>query len=686
MVAQELLSAAALESQRNAFGFSGLPYYDAEKLNWRFHSGDNADWAKAEFADSTWAKASPSTITDDANRSPEFARARIGWFRLHIRADSSLHKQSIMLVLSLFGAAEVYVDGNVVGQYGQPSAELASELVANVSRFTLQSSLLQLRADTPHVLAIRYSFAHYDDYMAKPYRGVLISLPTGLRTAFMTRNAVELYRTTALQTVIQFGIAVGMPLLTSILHLLVYVFYRTERANLFVSILALCTAFQACSFALSSHVMGQSLNGYTLGTIGQTLALPAVSISLWYAVQSLFRASLPKYHWWILGSNAVLWIAVLFAGSVPTEAQEVLSFSAVTVALMPFLLVLPVLLSAVRKGVDGSYILSGGILLCVTAWMMEVVLIVMGILYAARPLPVALFIRFGVYIAIPLALAVVLAMRTARLAHNLAQQNEKLEENVQKRTQALFDANAQLHLQNEQLEQLNVEKNELLGIVAHDLKNPLSNVLGMTDMLLSYGNELDKEDQRRFLRTVMASSEHMVRLVNNLLDTNRLETSGLETHLTAVNISAVALIVVQDYQRRAADKHITLHYETSNESIVAQADESFVRQVLDNLVSNAVKYSPHGKRAFIRVKSGSEVVRVEIQDEGPGISAEDQNRLFGKFARLSAQPTGGEHSTGLGLSIVKKMVEAMNGRVWCESELGKGATFIVELPTTPEPP
>jgi len=295
-------------------------------------------------------------------------------------------------------------------------------------------------------------------------------------------------------------------------------------------------------------------------------------------------------------------------------------------------------------------------------------------------------IRFGVYIAIPLALAVVLAMRTARLAHNLAQQNEKLEENVQRRTQALFDANAQLHLQNEQLEQLNVEKNELLGIVAHDLKNPLSNVLGMTDMLLSYGNELDKEDQRRFLRTVMASSEHMVRLVNNLLDDNRLETSGLETHLTAVNISAVALIVVQDYQRRAADKHITLHYETSNESIVAQADESFVRQVLDNLVSNAVKYSPHGKRAFIRVKSSSERVRVEIQDEGQGISAEDQNRLFGKFARLSAQPTGGEHSTGLGLSIVKKLVEAMNGRVWCESELGKGATFIVELPTTPEPP
>jgi signal transduction histidine kinase len=83
----------------------------------------------------------------------------------------------------------------------------------------------------------------------------------------------------------------------------------------------------------------------------------------------------------------------------------------------------------------------------------------------------------------------------------------------------------------------------------------------------------------------------------------------------------------------------------------------------------------------VRVQSSEGVVRVEVQDEGPGLSDEDKKKLFGKFARLSAQPTGGEHSTGLGLSIVKKLVEAMHGRVWCESELGKGATFIVELPS-----
>src|SRR6185503_1684557 len=105
-------------------------------------------------------------------------------------------------------------------------------------------------------------------------------------------------------------------------------------------------------------------------------------------------------------------------------------------------------------------------------------------------------------------------------------------------------------------------------------------------------------------------------------------------------------------------------------------------QVLENLVSNAVKYSPPGKNIFVRLLHSVESVLYEVQDEGPGLSAEDQKKLFGKFARLGAKTTGGEHSTGLGLSIVKKMVEAMNGKVWCESELGSGATFIVEFPTT----
>src|SRR5438552_1777693 len=100
----------------------------------------------------------------------------------------------------------------------------------------------------------------------------------------------------------------------------------------------------------------------------------------------------------------------------------------------------------------------------------------------------------------------------------------------------------------------------------------------------------------------------------------------------------------------------------------------------ENRLSNAVKYAPPGKNIYVRLEKCAETTRCEVQDEGPGLSAEDQNKLFGKFARLSAKPTGGENATGLGLSIVKKMVEAMKGEVWCESEPGKGALFVVEFP------
>jgi signal transduction histidine kinase len=140
--------------------------------------------------------------------------------------------------------------------------------------------------------------------------------------------------------------------------------------------------------------------------------------------------------------------------------------------------------------------------------------------------------------------------------------------------------------------------------------------------------------------------------------------------------------VIETQRPHATAKQQTIHLQTEPTPATAILDPGVILQILENLVSNAVKYSPPGKEIFVRLKKLPNGVRVEVQDQGPGLSSEDQKKLFGKFARLSAKPTGGEHSTGLGLSIVKKMVEAMNGKVWCESEFGQGATFIVEFSTT----
>jgi signal transduction histidine kinase len=244
----------------------------------------------------------------------------------------------------------------------------------------------------------------------------------------------------------------------------------------------------------------------------------------------------------------------------------------------------------------------------------------------------------------------------------------------------IHQANIELHQQNEELAALNIEKNEMMGIVSHDLKNPIGAVRGYAELIQS--GVFEGEEVLGVAGQITQVSERMLELVKNLLDMNLLESGGLQLHILSFDVAPLVESAVTQYRTPAEAKNITLHFsnETSDGESIVSADERATMQVLDNLVSNAVKYSPHGKRVFVRVLSDKTVVKIEVQDEGQGISPEDMKKLFGKFQRLSALPTGGEHSTGLGLSIVKKIVEAMNGKVWCESVLGEGATFIVELP------
>jgi signal transduction histidine kinase len=273
-----------------------------------------------------------------------------------------------------------------------------------------------------------------------------------------------------------------------------------------------------------------------------------------------------------------------------------------------------------------------------------------------------------------------------RLNRELQQRQQILEEQAVE----IEVMNTQLQEQNQSLLELSAEKDEFLGIAAHDLKNPLNGIRGLAEMLYEYGHETSAEENKQTLGSIITSSERMFSLIKNLLDMNALERQGMQLNPVTLDAASITAMIADMHQHRATQKNITLHFSKNAEYVehaehaagnsLIRADEQALTQVLDNLISNAVKYSPQGKSVFVRLKPSTNAVRVEIQDEGPGISSEDMKKLFGKFARLTAQPTGGEHSTGLGLSIVKKLVEAMNGRVWCESELGKGATFVLELP------
>lgn len=266
-------------------------------------------------------------------------------------------------------------------------------------------------------------------------------------------------------------------------------------------------------------------------------------------------------------------------------------------------------------------------------------------------------------------------------------------------------ANIEIQTQNAQLQAVSEERLMILGMVSHDLKNPLTAIQGLAEAMTA--TELSVEEYREYARVILDSSYRMNNLVRGFLDLSRLESGTVRLGSVHFNVLAIVQSFVEQYRHIAAQKRITILLENdAEENCMVCADESATQQVIENLLSNAVKYSPHSTTVRVRVSVEQNLnagavllkedlerldeltdearhlfVRLEVQDEGPGLSTADKLKLFGKFARLSARPTGGEESTGLGLAIVKTLVEAMQGRVWCESELGKGATFIVELPS-----
>ncbi|TAE26230.1 MAG: hypothetical protein EAZ92_11050 [Candidatus Kapaibacterium sp.] len=303
-----------------------------------------------------------------------------------------------------------------------------------------------------------------------------------------------------------------------------------------------------------------------------------------------------------------------------------------------------------------------------------------------RQQTIGIALILGIILLILIALLLLRNIRSERLANAEIMRQQSI---LEHQSLEIEMNNTMLLERNSLLSILTQEKTDLMEIVSHDLKNPISAVRGLAE-LIRY-NFVEEEKISQTAEQIIQTSNKMFQLVTNVLDLNRLEEGRQQFNLIEFDITSLVEFCVEQYRQQAAAKNITIYYQNTSEGLHVLADEQACIQILDNLLSNAVKYSQHGTQMSVRIASSFVVndsnreknvqyLRIEVQNEGEGISAQDMQKLFGKFARLSARPTGGEHSTGLGLSIVKKMVEAMNGRVWCESELGKGATFIVELP------
>ena len=227
---------------------------------------------------------------------------------------------------------------------------------------------------------------------------------------------------------------------------------------------------------------------------------------------------------------------------------------------------------------------------------------------------------------------------------------------------------------NEKLTALNNEKTEFLGMAAHDLRNPLSVIIGFAELLA-----LERESRIvDMARDIGKGGARMLALVNDLLDANAIEAGTYARRLERCDLSALTRQCLDGHHAAAERKHISLIWSEGGTYWV-QADPKAALQILDNLLSNALKYSPFEREIHIRIEEHPEWCEWAVQDSGPGISEEEQKLLFRKHTKLSARPTGGEPSVGLGLSIVKRLAEAMQGEITCHSKLGVGSTFALRL-------
>jgi two-component system, sensor histidine kinase and response regulator len=232
----------------------------------------------------------------------------------------------------------------------------------------------------------------------------------------------------------------------------------------------------------------------------------------------------------------------------------------------------------------------------------------------------------------------------------------------------------------DQLKQLAEDKDELLGILAHDLKNHLGGMNMSAELLRNRIERFHDERLTRLSENILRSGAQLLAFLKEFL-ANTSADNIFTPKLGAVNLVDIVATVVQQYQETARRKQLEIRTDFSTGAVNVLADASALDQVLDNLLSNALKFSPPGKKIFVDVRQTSDN-RVEclIRDEGPGFTEEDKARMFRRYGRLSARPTGGEPSTGLGLSIVRKLVGAMNGELSCESKPGQGAAFTICLP------
>jgi len=280
------------------------------------------------------------------------------------------------------------------------------------------------------------------------------------------------------------------------------------------------------------------------------------------------------------------------------------------------------------------------------------------------------------------AAVLVLIVFIAVIFQILSSRARRIENEVRLQTDELKKLKSELEEKNLSLHELIKVKNELLGMASHDLRNPLTSIKGYSEFLLKKGATLKESTRTDFLKIIHSASGNILGLLNDLLNLSSIESGQLVLNLQSGNLRGLIEERVKLYTHLAMEKNIHFNIIFQETSVVL-FDTPRIEQVLDNLLTNAIKFSPVGGVIEIIMESGKGYIRVTITDEGPGIKSENLDDLFKPFKKIESDSTKDEKGTGLGLAIAKKMIELHNGTLTFKPSKNQGASFSFKLPANP---
>lgn len=233
------------------------------------------------------------------------------------------------------------------------------------------------------------------------------------------------------------------------------------------------------------------------------------------------------------------------------------------------------------------------------------------------------------------------------------------------------------------------EKSEFISTASHEMRTPVASIEGYLSLALNPQTATIDERAKGYLESAHAASQHLGHLFRDLLDTTKLEDGRIRPNFAPIEVVSVLQQIAGDYAVRAKEAGIDLSFGTGNgvtgttklsQVIYGFVDPDFFREIIDNLIDNAIKYSPNGGSVNVRIQADMNNMTIAVSDTGIGISADDLQHIFQKFYRADNSDTRTIGGTGLGLYLTKQRVEAMNGRIWAESIIGQGTTFYVSFP------